>query len=121
MHRLTVDVYSLQHPEEYMRSAKSYAAHLTGLYAAHEGGGAAETNRAVQQWLNGGVVFPRPGHPASQQRGVLTILHVHDAVDPEDHVRRVRDWAQSTWHAWRDYQHVAREWVEQATANLRRL
>ena len=33
-HRLTVDAYSLQHPDEYMRSAKSYAAHLTGAYVA---------------------------------------------------------------------------------------
>ena len=116
MHRLTVDVYSLQHPAEYMRSAKSYAAHLTGMYAALEEGGAAETNRAVQQWLNGPKVFPRPGDPAPQKRGVLTILHVHAAADPEDHVRRIREWALSTWEAWRGYHHVARQWVDEATA-----
>jgi uncharacterized protein DUF5946 len=117
IHRLTVDVYALQHPAEYMRSAKSYAAHLTAIYAALEGDRAAETNRAVQQWLNGPKVFSRPGDPAPRQRGVLTILHVHGAVDPEDHVRRVREWALSTWEAWRGYHHVARQWVEHATAN----
>jgi Family of unknown function (DUF5946) len=119
MHRLTVDVYALQHPAEYMRSAKSYAAHLTGIYAAVEKGSTAETNRAVQQWLNGSKFFPRPGEPAPQQRGVLTIIHVHEAVDPEDHLRRVHEWALSTWQAWRAYHHLARQWVEQATANRR--
>ena len=36
IHRLTVDVYSLQHPEQYMHSGKSFAAHLTGICAALE-------------------------------------------------------------------------------------
>ncbi len=67
-----------------MRSAKSYAAHLTGIYAALKDGGAAETNRAVQQWLNGRQNFLRPGDPAPRQRGALTILHIHGAVDPEE-------------------------------------
>src|SRR5262245_45089265 len=52
VHRLTVDVYALQHPAEYMRSAKSYAAHLTGMYAALESDTTEATNRAVQQWLS---------------------------------------------------------------------
>ena len=117
IHRLTVDVYALQHPAEYMRSAKSYAAHLTGAYAALEAGGAIETNRAVQQWLNGPKSLTRPGEPAPRQRGSLTVLHVHAAVDPDDHIRRVREWALSTWLAWHDYHHVARQWVEQATGN----
>ena len=121
IHRLTVDAYSLQHPAEYMRSAKSYAAHLTGMYAALESSIAAETNRAVQQWLNGPKALTRPGEPAPRQRGSLTILHVHAAVDPDDHIRRVREWALSTWLAWRDYHHVARQWVEQATADRRSL
>ena len=114
VHRLTVDVYSLQHPAEYMRSAKSYAAHLTGMYVAIEEDVMAETNRAVQQWLNGPRRLPRPGDAAPRQRGVLTIIHVHGAGDPEDHVRRVREWALSTWEAWRDYHQVARQWIEQA-------
>ena len=79
MHRLTVDVYALQHSAEYM--------------------------------------FPRPGNPTPRQRGVLTIIHVHEAVAPEDHLRRLHEWAQSAWEAWRAYHHVARQWVEQATAN----
>src|SRR4051812_34726456 len=76
LHRLTVDCYALQHPDEYMRSAKSYAAHLTGLCAALHEGAPADTNRAVQQWLNGSNVFPRPGTPAAQQRGLLTVVQL---------------------------------------------
>jgi hypothetical protein len=119
MHRLTVDVYALQHPSEYMRSAKSYAAHLTGMYVALDLGDTSEVNRAVQQWLNGSKGFPRPDHPAPRQRGVLTIIHVHEAVEPEDHLRRVHEWALSAWEAWRAYHHVARQWVQQAIANRR--
>ena len=119
MHRLTVDVYALQHPAEYMRSAKSYAAHLTGMYAALETAATAEINRAVQQWLNGPKGFPRPDVPAPRQRGVLTIVHVHEASAPEDHLRRVQEWAQSVWEGWRAYHHLARQWVEQATATGR--
>jgi hypothetical protein len=119
LHRLTVDVYSLQHPAEYMRSAKSYAAHLTGMYAALEQGNTVETNRAVQRWLDGARVLRRPDNPPPRQRGVLTIIHVHEAVDPEDHIRRVREWALSAWAAWGAYHQFARQWVEQATADRR--
>jgi hypothetical protein len=117
MHRLTVDAYSLQHPAEFMRSAKSYAAHLTGMYAALEMGASAATNRAVQQWLNGSKVFPRPDNPIARARGVLTIAHVHAAVDPDDHIRRVREWALSTWRAWHAYHRLAMRWIDEATGN----
>ena len=102
-----------------MRSAKSYAAHLTGMYAAIEMDTAAETNRVVQQWLNGSHAFARPGEPAPRQRGSLTVMHVHEAADFEDHLRRVREWARSTWEAWAAFHHLAREWIDQATAKRR--
>ncbi|MCA1556630.1 MAG: DUF5946 family protein, partial [Acidobacteria bacterium] len=52
IHRLTVDAYSLQHPDEYMRSGKSFAAHLTGMYAALESEDAPAVNQTVQKWLS---------------------------------------------------------------------
>jgi hypothetical protein len=113
-HRLMVDAYSLQHPDEYMRSAKSYAAHLTGAYVAIECGSVAETNRAIRQWLDGSRSLQRPHQPAPGERGTLTILHVHVAADPEDHVRRVREWAESAWAAWRDYRVLAKQWTDEA-------
>lgn len=114
-HRLMVDAYSLQHPVEYMKSAKSYAAHLTGMCAALERDGTAELNRSVQAWLSGPQTLQRPDNPGPRQRGRLTVAHVHGAGEPEEHLRRVREWAQSTWEAWRDYHHVARQWIEEAT------
>jgi hypothetical protein len=116
IHRLTVDAYSLQHPGDYMKSAKSYAAHLTGVYAALEEGGAIETNRVVQQWLNGPRVLERPGQPPPRQRGDLTVLHAHAAASPEDHLRLVREWAASAWQAWHAYHQVARQWIDEARA-----
>ena len=113
-HRLMVDAYSLQHPDEYMRSAKSYAAHLTGAYIALEYGSVAETNRAILQWLNGSKALQRPQQPAPGQRGTLTILHVHEATDPDDHVRRVREWSQSVWAAWQAYRSIAKRWTDEA-------
>src|ERR1700753_3154473 len=59
-HRLTVDAYSLQHPDEYMRSGKSFAAHLTGLCAALEGEDAFSTNQAVQKWLSTNPQIEKP-------------------------------------------------------------
>jgi hypothetical protein len=115
-HRLMVDAYSLQHPAEYMRSAKSYAAHLTGTCAALERRDTADVNRAVQTWLNGRQTLERPGDPAPRERGALTIVHVHEAVEPEEHARRVREWAFSAWESWRGYHHLARLWIEEATA-----
>ena len=117
--RLMVDAYSLQHPADYMRSAKSYAAHLTGMYASFECDGAPEVNRAVQVWLNGTQAIQRPDNPGPRQRGALTIAHVYKAGAPEDHAERVREWAQSVWDAWRGYRHVAQNWVEGATGRIR--
>jgi hypothetical protein len=115
-HRLMVDTYSLQHPDEYMRSAKSYAAHLTGAYVALEHGAVAEANRAILEWLNGSKPLQRPDQPAPHQRGSLTIRHVHVAADPEDHIRRVREWAASAWAAWAAYRDIAKQWTDEALA-----
>ena len=113
-HRLMVDAYSLQHPDEYMRSAKSHAAHLTGAYVAMESTSVAETNRAILEWLNGSRSLQRPQQPPPRQRGTLTILHVHVARNPDDHVRRVREWAQAAWSAWQAYHAVAKKWTDEA-------
>src|SRR5688572_31756797 len=114
-----VDAYSLQHPDEYMRSAKSYAAHLTGAYIAIELGSAAEANRAVQQWLSGAKTLQRPRQPDPGQRGTLTVLHVHEATDPDDHLRRVREWARSAWEAWQAYRLRAKQWTDEALGSQR--
>ena len=115
LHRLTVDTYSLQHPERYMRSAKSFVAHLTGMCAALESDKTVAINQAVQRWLSGPKAVERPDGPPPRNRGELTIAYVYSAADAEEHVKRVREWARSTWDAWGAYHDLARQWIDRAT------
>ena len=111
LHRLMVDTYALQHPEEYMRSAKSFAAHLTGMCAAMETEDAAAINRAVQQWLNGPRQIERPADVPAGQRGAVTITYVHDTSEPDEYLQRIQEWARSTWSAWASHHALARGWI----------
>ena len=112
-HRLTVDVYSLQHPEAYMVSAKSFTAHLTGVCAALEYEDGAARNRAVQKWLSTNPSIDKPsGIP--RDRGSITISYVLDSADAEQHEKRVREWADSAWEAWSKHHDLARELIGKA-------
>jgi len=54
VHRLTVDTYALQHPDPYMISPKSFAAHLTGMCCALDYHNDQELLRFLQKWLSEG-------------------------------------------------------------------
>src|SRR5207237_4251218 len=90
-HRLTIDTYSLQHPQDYMRSAKSFVAHLTGMCAALEREDTIAVNQAVVRWLSDAVPVERPEDVPPLERGQLTIVDLHGASDPEEYVLRVRE------------------------------
>lgn len=115
-HRLTVDAYSLQHPSRYMKSAKSAVAHLTGMCWAMEGADGPHVARAVSRFLDGVQDLKRPEPPPPPSRGDWTVLHVYAARDSVAHVRRVKEWARSTWEAWRAHHEKARGWVTEAQA-----
>ena len=117
IHRLTVDTYSLQHPDEYMRSGKSFAAHLTGVYAALEGEDALSVNQAVQRWLSTNPLIEKPGH-LPERRGGLTIAYAYSAADADEHTKRVREWAQDVWRAWAEHHDLARRLVGEATIQI---
>jgi hypothetical protein len=120
VHRLTVDSYSLQHPDQYMRSAKSAVAHLIGMCWAMEGEDDPSVSRAVSRFLDGNPDFQRPGSmPGPLQRGEVTIVDIHSAPDSAEHVRRVKEWARHTWAAWAGHHQQARVWVEEAKAKGR--
>jgi hypothetical protein len=88
VHRMTVDTYCLQHPERYCASAKSLAAHLTGLcWLLEMEGLRAVGSEALRRWLNGAVRLEKPDVPSF--RGRLTVASVRDAADPEAHARAV--------------------------------
>jgi Family of unknown function (DUF5946) len=115
IHRLTVDAYSLQHPEEYMRSGKSFAAHLTGMCAALEYEDTLTINQTVQKWLSTNPKVEKPAE-LPEHRGSLTITYIHGASDAEEHSRRVREWAQDVWGVWSKHYDLARRLIRDATA-----
>ncbi|HEX8560863.1 MAG TPA: DUF5946 family protein [Pyrinomonadaceae bacterium] len=117
IHRLTVDAYSLQHPDKYMRSGKSFAAHLTGMCAALEGEDALATNRAVQKWLSTNPQVKRPAR-IPERRGDLTITYIHGAADADEHIERVRAWARDAWGAWSEHHDLARHLISEATSQI---
>jgi len=119
IHRLTVDAYSLQHPDKYMRSGKSFAAHLTGMCAALEAEDALSTNQAVQQWLSTNPRVEKPAH-LPERRGDLNITYVHGAADADEHISRVREWARDVWAAWSEHHGLARRLIDEATSQTKK-
>jgi hypothetical protein len=112
-HRIVVDVYAMQHPDRYGRSAKSFAAHLTGLCAWLENeGGAQAVNASVQRWLSGPSPIVRPMLPPSY--GALTIRELVDEVDPVPYGEALRRWARATWDAYAPLHPIARTWIATA-------
>lgn len=113
VHRLTVDAYSLQHPDKYMRSGKSFAAHLTGMCAAFEHEDATALNQAVQKWLSTNPHVEKPAR-LPERRGDLNVIYIHGAEDADEHVERVREWARNVWGAWAEHQELARRLIDEA-------
>ncbi|MEO0421799.1 MAG: DUF5946 family protein [Pseudomonadota bacterium] len=115
LHRLTVDAYALQHPDRYMRSAKSAAAHLVGACWAIEGNDDPRAAQAISHYLNGNPPLQRPQpDPPPRQRGALTIVDVRDAPDAHEHKRVVLAWARDAWAAWHAHHAQARAWLASA-------
>lgn len=113
VHRMTVDTYCLQHPDRYCASAKSLAAHLTGLcWLLERDGSRAVGSDALRRWLNAAVRLEKPEIPA--QRGRITVADVRGAADPDAYARAVEGWAWSTWEAYSSLHAVAHDWIEQA-------
>ena len=115
-HRIVVDVYALQHPDGYGRSAKSFAAHLTGLCAWIENEFEAwSVNAAVQRWLSGPSPIARPELPPSY--GAMTIGRIVAVDEPVAYGAALRAWARSTWDAYAALHATAREWIAMAHAS----
>jgi hypothetical protein len=118
-HRIVVDLYAMQHPARYGRSAKSFAAHLTGLCAWLENETTAQSvNAAVQRWLSGPSPIQKPTLPPSY--GAITIRDLVDAEDPVEYGNALRRWARSTWDAYAGLHVTARAWIAKAQAGRAR-
>jgi hypothetical protein len=114
-HRVVVDVYAMQHPDRYGHSAKSFAAHLTGLCAWLEDESRAQSvNASVQRWLSGPSPIDRPELPANF--GALTIVEVAGEDDPVRFGEALHRWARSTWDSYAPLHRIARVWIATALA-----
>jgi hypothetical protein len=103
--RMTVDTYCLQHPDRYCVSAKSLAAHLTGLCWALEYSGNPSGLNALQRWLNGPPRIEKPS--VRSFRGALTVADTPD-------LEAIERWARSTWEAYSSLHPLARQWIDEA-------
>lgn len=112
VHRLTVDSYSLQHPDPYMVSAKSFAAHLTGMCCTMMYDNDQQLMRLLQRWLNGNRVLIKPD--LLEGLGSLNISHIMDSKDGPHHQSLVREWAAKVWEAYTPYHDLAQEWIHSA-------
>lgn len=112
VHLLTVDAYVLQHSEEH--GPRSNAFHLQRLCRLLEHGGNPGIGQRPPRKV--GKAFEQQYHElpdleAPQQRGRLTIAHVHGAQDAQQHAELVREWANSVWEAYHPYHEWARATV----------
>lgn len=115
LHRLIVDTFGMQHPKRSCKSAKSYAAHFTGLCCGVEYNGAKSVYAVLQRWLNGPVEaigITRPTEP--DYRGALTIRYVYDAETEAEFATRVHEWAKEVWEAYSPQHEIARDWIRKA-------
>jgi hypothetical protein len=119
-HRLTSDTYAVQHPGKPSPvTIQSVGIHLMSLHLVLERGaedkyvrramGVAPKMADMLRWLT---------PPVSM--GTITVAHVREAVGPSDHVRLVREWAESVWGAWRDHHDTIRQWTSQERVTLRK-
>ena len=112
-HRLLVDTYCLQHPDDYCASAKSLAAHLVGLcWILEEGASPAVGPAELHRWLNGAVGIEMPIVPA--HRGAMTIGDLKLSAGAAEWDCIVHEWASRTWDAYSSLHATARGWLAAA-------
>jgi uncharacterized protein DUF5946 len=110
-YRLSVDAYAVQHPgRPSPQSIQSVAIHLIRLCLLLECG--LEMNRANDAMLKATesknkFVWLEP--PPS--RGAITVVDVHRAKNPHEHMMRVREWAENAWLAWSLHHSQIRAWL----------
>jgi hypothetical protein len=110
--RMMVDAYCLQHADRYCASAKSLAAHLTGLLAAFEHGSHPSVLEAQRRWLDGRRPLEKPALPP--RRTARTIAEVYHAADDAARAEVVERWARAVWDDFAPLHPVARDWTRSA-------
>ena len=114
LRRMMVDTYALQHPDEFCVSAKSFAAHLTGLCAALEHPSHPGLLKVLLEWLDARPALEKPALPSF--RGRQTVAGPLEAPDAGRLREAAHTWARSTWDAYQPLHPLARRWVAAALA-----
>lgn len=113
-HRLFVDTYCMQHPDQGCISFKSFAAHAAHLcWSVERGGSQAVPSEAIRRWVERNPHLEKPMLP--RHRGTMTIAEVA-GLEPAMHREAVWRWAQDVWAAYRGLHVTIRNWVDLALA-----
>lgn len=111
VYRFSVDAYAVQHPgHPSSQSIQSVAVHLIRLCLLLERGlDMARANDAIKAATESDTNYAWLEPPPS--RGTVTVADVHRARDTGEHLRRVREWAESAWRAWAPHHQTVRGWL----------
>jgi len=111
VNRLSVDAYAVQHPgQPSPQSIQSVALHLIRLCLLLERGLEIErANEAMIKAVEARSKFIWLTPPT--KRGILTVADVHRAGNAQEHLRLVREWAESAWTAWSPHYAQIRAWL----------
>jgi len=118
-HLMTVDAYVLQHSSQH--GPRSNAFHLMRLCRLIEHGDnpaigrrpPRQQGKALEKHYRSFPYLPPPSQPGS-----IAIVDVHGARTPQEHIERVRSYAQSVWNAWTVHHAWAREWATSARGHF---
>ena len=112
-HRLTVDVYAVQHPGRPERRAiQSVAVHLIALCLVLERGVATVAVRD----LMGRVLARKPKLEwlePPEPNGTVTVRDVLASRDLAEHAAKVDRWARDVWDAWSLHHNRVRGWLDE--------
>src|SRR5262245_53557409 len=96
VHRLFVDAYCMQHPDQGCKSFKSFAAHAMHLcWSIERAGRRALPSEHPRRWVERHADFQKPFLP-SNRSGCLTIADVAYASPTANH-DAVSRWAADVW------------------------
>lgn len=113
-HRLTVDVYAVQHPGiPERRAIQSVGVHLCRLCVVLERGRPPETGQRLMQWLGDQQPAWRWLDPPDPN-GTITVRDVLATRDPAAHDQMVWAWARDVWQAWSPHHPTVRAWIDEA-------
>jgi len=114
VHRLMVDTYCLQHPDEYCASTKSLLAHLTGVgWLLENDVSRAVGSQALRRWIAAShASLNKP--PLPSERGRLTVADVRNTTTPIMYAHAVDRWARATWEAYAPLHETVRQWIREA-------